>query len=478
VSAGAPALGERFTALARLRETRFVALGIALLPVAVLLHRPAARLAGESRLESSLFVAGGDAERRELARLSYGMYLPHRRWLSFASLGNAPLAADVVWIKSAGYVTREFSAAYRDKKFEWLRKLHSTVFDLDPSWSRATYGGAMILGAVRQDPASAVDLLHRSMLVNSDAWYLPYQAGVTCLLWPGHTAQAVTYFREAVRRPGHPPILEQAIPRLMSEAGWLDEAVRHARVRALSGGMTALAVATVSHLAEFVSMQLERDLADAVAQFKEGTGRYPARLEEIRPAGPFLVQFDVHFAEETILFDREHAQLRGLAAASPAGAQIASLADLAAAGFINAAVLQGLAPPPELKDAYDLPFRYDPVSGTVRSTGYGLLDARRAIDELNAASINYASRVGRRAASLEELASFFGGLAASGKAVRQDWARRLEIGRQPGHPFAVWGERHEYDPLSGRVAVPAAYEDPPRPRRAAELAERASAARP
>jgi len=464
-----PPFEERARRLLRRRDVRFLLVGVGLLVVSMVAQVPAAARWREARLDRSYFVAGGDAERQEISRLSFGMYLPHRRWLYFASMGNGPLAADAVWIKSAGYVTREFDAKYKGLKFEWLRKLYETVYDLDDRWAKAAHVSAMILSAVRQDPEAAVEMLHKSMMRNPDVWYLPYQAGVTCLLWPGHASDAVGYFREAVRRPGHPAILEQIIPRLMSEAGQLEEAVRHARGRYFVGGPKALRVGVVRQLAEFVSVLLQRDLEEAVRRFRSERGRLPAELSELRAAGPYMIRFDVHYGEAVVLFEEGHARLMALYRAPVGNARTPPLAALAVRGFINRAVLEKKAPPPEARDAYDLPFLYDPKTGTVRSEGVALIEAQRTRAVIRGAIRHFARQFGRNPESLDELAKWVAADVARGKTIADDRSRRLGGGTVPVHPLAAWGARYMYDPTRGELVVPEEYRVVPTVRKVEEL---------
>jgi len=429
-------------------------LAAGMLPVAILAQFAAGSHAARTRLESSIFRPLGEAEREVLARKSFGMYLPHSRSLHYAALANDSLAAGAVWIKAAGYVSREFASAYKGRKFEWLKKLYTCVAELDPHWVAGCRVGAVILAAVGQDPTGAIELLLRGMRENPDSWELPYEAGVTCLLWPGHAADAAKYFRMAARRPGHPEVIEHVLPRLMAEAGRLEEAVRHARARA-RGDFAALAEASRRQLEELFARLLQADLEDAIERFRRDCGRAPTELAELRRRG-YLLGFDLHFAEETVL-PRPRAlldRLRELRGGPEGRAQDpAAPLDLVRSGFLQRMVLAGELPPPEAEDPFGRRFLYHAPSGTVRSEGLADIDARRTLSILQAASNRFARLERRTAASLQELAEHWAGVASRGKPLPQDWVACFAGGRPPEHPLAAWGAGYSYDPATGAVGT-------------------------
>lgn len=413
--------------------------------VALVSQSAAWRHAERSRLEGAVYLPLGQAERAALASASFGMYLPESRSLHYAALGNDSLAADGVWIKAAGYVSREFSARYKGKKFEWLRKLYSCVADLDPRWVNGIRVGAMILAAVGSDPSGAAELLLRGMRENPDSWELPYELGVTYLLWPGHAAEAARFFRLAASKPGHPEVIEHVLPRLVAEAGRLAEAVRHARARASVRGMGPLAEASERQLRELFARLLQQELASAAERFRRDRSRYPEDLAELRREG-YLLVFDLYYVEETVL-----ERPRQIVAALLQRAPSLDAREAVARGLLQQMVLAGECPPPEAEDPWGRPFLYHAPTGTVRSLHLAGLDARRTRDILQAASYRFARFKGRPAESLQELAEHWGRAAAEGRPLPQDWAGAFAGGRVPEHPLAVWGAGYSYEPATGEV---------------------------
>jgi tetratricopeptide (TPR) repeat protein len=454
-------------------DVRFALACAVLLVLAVLSQFPAARLHAESRLLSSPFRFSGEIQKRELERRSFTMYLPRKGSLRFASLGNSGLAADYVWIRAAGYVTREFGTpgvetvprdpgdrnAGAERKFAWLSKLYNTVHDLDPHWVGSCRLSAMILAAVGSDPSGAIDLLERGVSANPDSWLLPYEAGVTMLMWPGHAKEAVRYFRTAARLcddPERSEAIKQIIPRLEAEAGRLEEAIREARKRALAFEGQPVGKASERQLTEFVARQLELDLQETVKRFSEREGRLPADIAELRRAG-LLAEFDFHFSQARVVFgDRLRELLDLFRRTNPQAPPLEGLKDftpLARSGFLHGAVSAGLFEPPEWRDTFGKPFLYHAPTGTVRSEGLAEAEASSVAAILSSAVSLFARRKGGPPGSLRELAEHFGEMIREGRQLPQPWGQLFKSGRPPEHPLALWGWEYVYEPATGRVEV-------------------------
>jgi len=451
----------------------------ALLAVAVLTQYPASALYAKTTVrattDGSVSFREPEDEARWVAiqRWRYVTYMPGRRWLRFASLGNDSLAADAVWIKSAGYVSSEFQSSQKGKRFEWLGKLYAVTMDLDPRWEQACRLGAMILATVGEETGGSVDLLVRGMSASPDSWRLPYEAGVTCLMWPGHGDDAERYFKLAVARaraaggksPPQIGVIKQILPNLAAEAGRLDVAIAHARARALDRSVPAVQAASRRQLREWVSQQLEDALEDAVGAFMERAGRNPESLWELRRAG-MLAAFDRRFAQAVVVFEDSLARLVEIrrevgpeAGRLPVGSDgDATPEALAASGFMHRMILEGRYAPPEAADAYGRPFLYHPRTGTVRSEGLAIVRVQRTTAILRLASGFFHRRNRRFADSLGELAEWIGRRIAEGKQLQLDWVPVFEGGRPPVHPLAAWGEGYPYDPATGRIALPEKYE--------------------
>ncbi len=481
-------------------EVRFAIAGIALLAAAVLLQLPASSLHARSRLGSAGFVGGpkeGEDEQPDwsdidLMRQTFAMYLPRSRSLHYFWLGNDGLAADYTWIRAPGYVSREWKE--KDRKFEWLRKLYGTTVELDPRWEGACLVGARVLAAVGRDPSGSLDLLAKGMAENPDSWRLPYEAGQVCLLSPGRARDAARYFRMADLRPGRPDHIGRVIARLYEEAGQLDLAIRYARDLAGKHGDRPLGEAAKEILKELDARAFDRLLNAAVEGFSArhgkppgtvsgaggagrklpgtvsgagGAGRkLPGSLADLRRAGT-MAAFDRFWAGEHVLYKDEHERLVALALGprswKPLRSQIAEqpetggpsratvITTLVESGFLNAAVLRGAFPAPERADPLGKRWFHHAPTGAIRSEGHAEITVRLTRAVLQAASNLFWRREGKRAASLDEIARYFGEWTRAGRQLDQQITEGLKSGTAPEHPLAAWGERYTYDAATGRV---------------------------
>jgi tetratricopeptide (TPR) repeat protein len=434
------------------KGARYALAAVAFAGVALAAQYPASRLHAGSRRKSSLFRGDTEAKRVFLERQTTSMYLPQSRSLHYFWLGNDGLAASFTWMKSATYMSREFSYRYSGRKFEWLKKLYGAVVDLDPHWQGACKLGGLLLSAVGEDPAGALEVFDRGIAANPDSWRLCYEAGLVCLLAPGRSEEAARYFRMAELRPGCPDVVRQVVPRIMAEAGRIDLAIRHARELALRFRGQAMGESMVRELRRLVSRQGERLLARAVELYRERNGTAPRELADVRRAG-LLRDFDLAWAEGVHVFADGHERLLALSRErnpdAPAATSEAALREIVASGFLNVAVAGGEFPPPESTDAIGRPFRYHGPSGTVRSEGLAAVDAWRTLSVLRSSMAKFRSAKRRSASSLDELARFFGEWIRAGKSLQQEWTETFRDGRAPVHPLAPWGERYVYDPLTG-----------------------------
>lgn len=107
------------------------------------------------------------------------LYLPNERLLNHFTAGMSGVIADYLWVQCCTYVGRQVQT---DWNFQWLRQMIDTVVRLDPYFVPAYRYGAMFLAALRQEDDAALELLHRGMVLNPDAWELPYEAAMVHLL--------------------------------------------------------------------------------------------------------------------------------------------------------------------------------------------------------------------------------------------------------------------------------------------------------
>lgn len=107
------------------------------------------------------------------------LYLPNERLLTHFTAGLSPVIADLIWVQCCTYVGRQVQTEW---DFQWLQAMLDTVVRLDPYFVPAYRFGAMFLSSLKAEPDAAMDLLQRGMVINPQAWELPYEAAMIYLL--------------------------------------------------------------------------------------------------------------------------------------------------------------------------------------------------------------------------------------------------------------------------------------------------------
>jgi tetratricopeptide (TPR) repeat protein len=151
------------------------------------------------RLEGA--VPGREPERELL-------YLPNGKLLRVASLGFAPLVADVFYLWAIQY----YADYERGDRYRWVEHVFDDVItELDPNYIDAYWLGAMILILEAGDLEAGLRLLEKGAERNPREWILLYLAG-----WEsyhaGQSERAQAYFRRAMAVEGAP----RALPRLVA----------------------------------------------------------------------------------------------------------------------------------------------------------------------------------------------------------------------------------------------------------------------
>lgn len=150
------------------------------------------------------------------------LYLPNGRYLKVASLGQASLVADVVYL----WAIQFYSDYSREDRYTYLQHIFGEVIpELDPRYVDPYWLGAMILSVEVRDVDGALELLEEGMENNPNAWILPYLAG-----WEaegaGRPMEAAQYFERAAAISGAPSFARRMGAGMLVRAGRFDDALR------------------------------------------------------------------------------------------------------------------------------------------------------------------------------------------------------------------------------------------------------------
>jgi tetratricopeptide (TPR) repeat protein len=218
------------------------------------------------------------------------LLLPNGKHLKIASLGQAPLLADLIYIWAIQY----YSEYEREDRFRYVRHIFGDVIaELDPLYIDAYWMGALILIVEAKDLEAGLDLLDQGIEANPENWILPYLAGWECY----HADQferAEAYFASAAALPEVPIYVKRSRIGMAAAKGDL----RRAYAMWLDILQDPGADARTIHIAERQLRHLKvkidvQEIQAWVARFRLENERWPAALTElIQPGYTDALPFD------------------------------------------------------------------------------------------------------------------------------------------------------------------------------------------
>jgi hypothetical protein len=212
------------------------------------------------------------------------LYLPNGKYLKIASLGQAPVLADAIYIWAIQY----YSNYERADRYRYVEHVFGDVIaELDPHYIDPYWMGALIMTIEARDLQAGLRLLDKGFANNPDQWILPYLAA-----WESYRAgeygRAASYFADAAGIPGAPIAVRRMHAGMISRAGHQRQALQLwtelLQDPASDAASKAIAKRQVRHLKVRIDLQ---ELQAAVERFRSETSRYPARLDELL-AGPYI----------------------------------------------------------------------------------------------------------------------------------------------------------------------------------------------
>ncbi len=217
-------------------------------------------------------------ERREKSLL----LLPNGKHLKVASLGQAPLLADLIYLWAIQY----YSVYEREDRFRYVRHIFGDVIaELDPHYVDAYWMGALILIVEAKDLEAGLALLDQGIEANPDNWILPYLAGWECY----HADRfdcAEAYFARAEALPEVPIYVKRTRIGMAAAKGDL----RRAYAMWLDVLQDPAADAGTIDIAERQLRQLKakidvEDIQSWVGKFRFDNQRWPSSLTELIQGG-------------------------------------------------------------------------------------------------------------------------------------------------------------------------------------------------
>ena len=210
------------------------------------------------------------------------LYLPNGKFLKVASLGQAPVLADLIYI----WAIQFYSDYARDDRFRYVRHVFSDVIaELDPHYIDAYWLGAMILIVEDGDLEGGLALLDQGFAANPDEWILPYLAAWECWL-ADQPDRAVEYFELAAAVPQAPTNVRRMRAAMVARSGALETSLGLWQEILDDPGTDPTSVKIAERKIRGLTVRLhQRDLRAAIERFRIDNSRYPQSLAELARAG-------------------------------------------------------------------------------------------------------------------------------------------------------------------------------------------------
>jgi len=206
------------------------------------------------------------------------LYLPNGKYLKLASLGHAPLLADLLYLWAIQY----YSNYERADRYRYVEHVFNEVItELDPHYVDPYWLGALIMTVEAGDLEGGLRLLDKGRRNNPDDWALPYLAGWECY-HAERFERAADYFEIAARIPGAPPALSRLRAGMYTKAGDLRTAIEiwAGVLQDPESDQASRAIAERQIRELTVRLHLET-LRLAIERFRIDNGAYPRSLAEL-----------------------------------------------------------------------------------------------------------------------------------------------------------------------------------------------------
>jgi hypothetical protein len=194
------------------------------------------------------------------------------------SFGFRNFLADIAWLEAV-QVSGNMKLAPAD--YDRLYDLLNVVADFDPKFEIPYILGGLVLGESPVHSREALRVLERGMAHHPADWRFPFYIGFTHYFSLGDPEAAGRSMAEAARLPGSPAYLTGLASRMLSEAR--KPAAALSMLETITRQETDPSRRAVLER-RIRDVTIERDLQmleQAMERYREKTGGYPAKLEDL-----------------------------------------------------------------------------------------------------------------------------------------------------------------------------------------------------
>jgi tetratricopeptide (TPR) repeat protein len=209
-------------------------------------------------------------------------YLPSGKYLKVASLGFAPLLADLIYLWSIQY----YGSFHGSVRYDMVEHVYvDVVGQLDPGYLEAYTLAALILTVEARAPERALKVLETGMERNPDNWVLPFEAGFIAFNSLRDYERAQRYYERSAAMPSAHPTARRFAAEMFNKLGdkrtayqkWVEiyESAEDDFVRDVA----------YSHVHDLkIEIDLET-LRGALGEFRRKRGAWPQSLTGLVAAG-------------------------------------------------------------------------------------------------------------------------------------------------------------------------------------------------
>ena len=243
-----------------------------------LIYRPVAVLGVMAILLASVY-----GVQRQIDSKAQNLPLSESLLLSFPSgdylkstlLGFEALAADLIW---AHTVVSFGEHLITNQDYKGLYNLLDITTRLDPFFNEAYRFGGILLAMQAKQVDESIMLLERGIKNCPDDWRLHFIMGFNLTYYKNDTVNAVRYFEDAARLPGHPTYLPRLIGNLYAKTGKIDMALMFLEEAYKQFKDAKMRAEIEAQIKELLVEKHTTILEDAAQKYKRLYCAYPDRL--------------------------------------------------------------------------------------------------------------------------------------------------------------------------------------------------------
>lgn len=208
--------------------------------------------------------------------------LPKGDYLKPALLGYHHLAADAFWLRLVQVLGQKRNTV---DEYEWIYHAVDVITTLDPQYAYAYEAGGTILSELAHRVDLSNRILEKGHDANPDVWRLAFNLGYNYFFYLADPGRAAGYIAQAARLPGGPVYLPGLATRMYAEAENPEVALEFLAAMWAQTDNSYVKAELETRMKELIIERDARSLERAVARYRERSGSFPRRVQELVVGG-------------------------------------------------------------------------------------------------------------------------------------------------------------------------------------------------